>query len=387
MENKIIFRIEGPEISRLLSKLSEENLSLRNVKYISDTEIILCCHKKDFKIIEKFTKNKYRIEIRTESGVKQSLYKLKNRKATIAGVFLFVFLIFYQSLFISRIEITGLETVSQDEVMSVLTDNGIYVGCHKGSYDLEATEFDIFDRVKGFAWMELHEEGSTIIVDMVESKKVEEKETGPPSDIIATKEAYVEEIIALNGRKNVECGQQVKPGDILISGEIPNLIDDTKQMYVRSEGKVYGRCTYQMKREVSVSTEENSLTGKFMPGISIQFGDIKLDTSDFINFFDDYTINEKKLIDIDIPLPIKFSTLGINESEKTLRNMSLAEIKRNTEIEMLTDLKKNMGETGRIVKKDLQFRREENIIEVTGIFQVIEEIGREEPIIYERTEN
>ena len=31
---------------------------------------------------------------------------------------------------------------------------------------------------------------------------------------------------------------------------------------------------------------------------------------------------------------------------------------------MLKELKKNMGDTGRIVKKDLQFKEEENIIEM-----------------------
>ena len=93
------------------------------------------------------------------------------------------------------------------------------------------------------------------------------------------------------------------------------------------------------------------------------------------------------MIDIKIPLPVKISFIGINETAYKERERSLSEIKRSAEIEMLKELKKNMGDTGRIVKKDLQFKEEENIIEITGIFEVIEEIGGEEPIIYERTED
>ncbi|GEM_PF-5552354 len=45
-----------------------------------------------------------------------------------------------------------------------------------------------------------------------------------------------------------------------------------------------------------------------------------------------------------------------------------------------------MDKEARIANKDLQFSEEENIIVINGLFEVIEEIGREVPFTDERTE-
>lgn len=387
MREEINISIEGLEVNRLLGKCSSEGIGLRNVRYISGHKVTLTCSKEDFRKIDKYAKNKYLIEVLTERGPQAALNRLRSRKTAIAGIIIFITVIIYQSLFITRIDINGLETIERESVMKVLADNGIFAGCRRGDYDLEAAEFDIFDRVKGIAWMELHEDGGIITADIVESAKVEPAEEEEPLNIVALKEGYIEEVIALNGKNMVTKGQHVNPGDILISGEIVSKIDETAVRYVHAEGKVYARCIYVLTRTEPKIVEEEVTTGRFFPGVCLKFGDFTFDSSGIMNFFDTSYVKEKDIIDINIPLPVKISLTGTNETGMSSRERSLPEIQRSAEIALLKELKKNTGDSGRIANKDLQFKEEENIIEVTGIFEVIEEIGGEEPIIYERAEN
>lgn len=387
MREELTILIEGLEIHKLIDILNSEGIGLKGIRYISREKVQLVCEKKDFNIIEKLARNKYLITVQKEKGPKTKLSKLKYRKTTIAGIILFIAVIVYQSLFICKIEINGLASINEEEIYAVLEDNGVFIGCRRGDYDLEAIEYDMFDRVKGIAWMELHDEGGIVTVDIVESVKVDMTEEKDPQHIVAQKEGYIEEIIAVNGRTAVKKGQFVYPGDILISGEIPNRMDETQFRYVAASGQVYAKCIYAFEETENIIINEEVTTGKYFPGIYLRFGDFVFDPSNFLNSFKNYYINEQTIIDIKIPLPVKISFIGINETAYKERERSLSEIKRSAEIEMLKELKKNMGDTGRIVKKDLQFKEEENIIEITGIFEVIEEIGGEEPIIYERTED
>ncbi|MBQ4339872.1 MAG: sporulation protein YqfD [Firmicutes bacterium] len=387
MREELTILIEGLEIHKLLDRLNSEGVALKGIRYISREKVQFICAKKDIHIIDKFARNKYLITIQEEKGPKTKLTKLRNRKTTIAGVILFIAVIVYQSLFICKIEINGLNNINDEEVCKVLEDNGVFIGCRRGNYDLEAIEYDMFDRVKGIAWMELHDDGGIVTVDIVESVKVDITEEKEPQHIIAEKEGYIEEVIAKEGRTAVEKGQFVNQGDILISGEIQNRMDETLYRYVSAEGQVYARCIYAFTDTENIVIEEEVRTGKYFPGVYFRFGDFVFDSSCFMNSFKNYFVNERTLIDIKIPLPVKISLIGINETAYKERARSLPEIERYAEIEMLKKLKKNIGDTGRIVKKDLQFKEEENIIEITGIFEVIEEIGGEEPIIYERTED
>ncbi|MDO4482064.1 MAG: sporulation protein YqfD [Bacillota bacterium] len=387
MIEEIKISIEGLEINRLLVKFSDEGIELRKLTYISQNKITFVCKREVLPEIEKYAKNRFRIEILDERGLRTSLKKLAVRKTAVFGIILFTAVIIYQSLFITKIEINGVQSIEKDSVLKVLSDNGIYAGCRRGNYDLEAAEFDIFEKVKGIAWMELHEDGGIITAEIVESVKAEISKEEKPQNIVALKEGFIEEVIALNGKNMVSSGQHVNPGDILISGEIVSKIDETSVRYVHAEGKVFARCIYVLSRKEPKTAEEESLTGRFLPGVCIRFGDFTFDSSELTDVFKSKYVKEQPVIDINIPLPVKLTFKGENETCIMTRERSMPEIMRNAEIELIKELKKNITEGGRIANKDLQFKEEENIIEVKGIFEVIEEIGGEEPIIYERTEN
>ena len=117
MREELTILIEGLEIHKLIDILNSEGIGLKGIRYISREKVQLVCEKKDFNIIEKLARNKYLITVQKEKGPKTKLSKLKYRKTTIAGIILFIAVIVYQSLFICKIEVNGLASINEEEIL------------------------------------------------------------------------------------------------------------------------------------------------------------------------------------------------------------------------------------------------------------------------------
>ena len=99
-----------------------------------------------------------------------------------------------------------------------------------------------------------------------------------PCNIIASQDCTITEIVTASGTPVVKAGDDVKKGDILISGAV-YLYDDNNEVldtnYVSAEGTVYGICVYHYKDTVPLSCYSKEYTGNekellFLWCISVQ---------------------------------------------------------------------------------------------------------------------
>ena len=380
MKDKRKLLAEGIDCQKFIGKCAMKGISLMNIRYISDHSLTFFCYEEDYKRVEKLAGNMYRLTTLARSGPKNALYRArKSRKAEIFGIFLFAAILFYQNLFISQIEVVGCETIDEKEILSVLAQCGLYEGCRKNSYDPEDAEYMLYEMVDNIAWAELRTQGGLVTVDIAESVIVEPLEDDQPCDVVAEKEGIIEEVIAINGTAAVSPGEYVSQGAILISG-LNSVKEGEIQWLTHAQGDVFARTYHTLETQVSAAAEEPSVTGSFVPGIRIRFGDFSLDTSQIFEVYDHQLTNELSLVNTTVPLPIDLTILGINETQIELRERSQKEIQRMAEIQLLKELKKIIPEDAKIAKKDLKFTQEENIIKVTGVFEVIEEIGVQVPL-------
>lgn len=391
MKDKRKILAEGIDCQKFIGKCAAKGITLMQIQYLSDDSLTFFCYDEDYKKIEKAAGNMYRLTTLSVSGPRNSLVVAKkSRKAEILGMFLFAAILFYQNLFVSQIEILGCETIEEEKIRTVLQACGLYEGCRKNSYNPEDTEYMLYEMVDNIAWAELRTQGGLVTVDIRESVIVEPLEGEEPCDVIAEKEGIIENVIAINGTAAVKPGDYVSKGAVLISGH-QSVKEGEIQWLTHAQGEVMARTYHTLKTEVSAFAEEEAVTGSFVPGIRVLFGDFHLDTNALFQVYDHQLIRELTLLDTDVPLPVQLTVLGINETEITMRQRSEKEIQRLAEIQLLTELKKNMPEDAKIVKKDLKFTREENIIKVIGVFEVMEEIGIqisiEEPLLQNKDES
>ena len=90
-----------------------------------------------------------------------------------------------------------------------------------------------------------------------------------PKDIIASKDAIIKDIDAIQGEVLKNINDYVRKGDTIITGQI-KLYDEVKKN-IKAEGKVYGEVWYQASVEYPMTYYEEKLTGKVKKSIVFSF--------------------------------------------------------------------------------------------------------------------
>lgn len=164
---------------------------------------------------------------------------------------------------LATIEINVPAEISKQEVLQCLQEKGIQIGTWTASIDdeaLTATLKSKFD--EELAWAEVTLTGTTLVVDGAGF-------TGHPQiipytepcDVVAEKDGVIVAMDVKNGVKNVEAGQTVTAGDLLISGTVKNRYDETDTYQVHAHGTVTAATWYKATQVVTTLDAVRTRTG------------------------------------------------------------------------------------------------------------------------------
>lgn len=381
-------RIEGFEIHRLLSQCLKEGIGLRNIRILSDCEFTADVNGKDWLRLTRMAGSKYRLTVTREKGLKPLLIQMLSNRSAVAGVILFIIILFLQTSFISEIRVYGYESLTEREILEHLKDAGLYVGCSR-FVDPDRVEIEMYRKLGILSWIGITFKGGLAEVTVVEgTEPIEEVDESQPCHIIAVKEGYIEKVIAKEGKGEVEKGDFVHVGDVLISG-ILEIEDKTYSLdpeskvyrYVHADGEVYAKTVYRFICYQDVYKLEKRKTGKSIPGIRLTIGDRTLSTSGFITPFETSVYEEKKLIDILWPVPLELAVNRVSELELYRGKRTGEEVEKQAKRQARQLIQENVPQSAQIINKSLKFLPEENIIKVTIMVEALEQIGEKKPFI------
>ena len=169
-------------------------------------------------------------------GVRGFFSRLILKKGVVIGLFSVFLLTLLSSNTVFDIRVSGVENISEDTVLSALSDNGLSIGASWLLLDTERVESDVLARTDNIAWININRRGSVAYVE-VREKEVKEEPKYTYSSIVAKYDCVIEDITVLSGYAMVSVGDTVKRGDVLISG-VPN---EEGGDFVCAEGRVKGR--------------------------------------------------------------------------------------------------------------------------------------------------
>lgn len=245
-------RIDGCRSEKLLNKALSENLICRNISYHDETELYCTLSMADYQKLKKLAGHGYLLTIIKEGGARPGLKNLRMNKMMLCGMALFILFYLVQFSFVREIHVLGCETIPEDELRTVLEEEGLYEGCLK-TFDCDTIERRLFDAYEQIVWARVAYQGSFVQVEIAEgklqTKSVLNREM--PCHLIAEQDCYIEEVRTFKGRAKVEKGEFVPKGGILISGKVPiehptyPVEEDTPTYhYVHAEGEVTARVPY-----------------------------------------------------------------------------------------------------------------------------------------------
>jgi similar to stage IV sporulation protein len=132
--------------------------------------------------------------------------------------------------FIWNIEINGNLNITEDEINDFLKSEGVVIGMPKHSLDITQMEKNLRKQFDDITWVSAKLSGIRLQIDIKENDTniaEDMSEDEEPSSIEAEYDGTIVSIIVRNGIPNVNAGDVVEKGTLLVDGAIPIYNDDT----------------------------------------------------------------------------------------------------------------------------------------------------------------
>lgn len=217
----VIIRIRGYSPERFINLCANKNIYMWNIKKTPDGYICSMSVKAFFMLASIAHKTRCRVKIIKKVGLPFKMQKIMKRRMFLFGLILSIFIMLALSLFVWRIEIEGNLEYTNEAIIDFLADNNIRVGSIK--FKLNCSEIDnlLLDHSKKTIWVSSELKGTKLFIHIREGV---EPEISPaenrPCDLVATVDGTIISIITRRGTPMVKAGDEVKSGDILVSGTL-----------------------------------------------------------------------------------------------------------------------------------------------------------------------
>lgn len=310
MKNAFIYRfrsviklnIKGKNIERFIRRLINKKIELLNISYPNHNEVNIKVFKKDYSKIKEI-KTIYDIYVVDTYGLMKIKRVININKIILIFMILGIGLLVCLSNVIFKIEIVHTNKELRTLISKELELNGIKENSFKKGFDqLQKIKKVILSKHKDkIEWLEIENIGTKYIV-RVEERKLPNIEAGRDNrNIVASRGATIKSIDAKSGVIVKNINDYVRPGDVIISGQI--MLNDKVQKVVSAQGVVYGEVWYETKVEYPFVYKEIKTTGKKNQVLVFQFLNKKIELFNF-NPFKDKKSEGKILIENNF-LPIK----------------------------------------------------------------------------------
>lgn len=352
-KERVHIRIEGLRIDRLLDKAFRNGIHMKSVQPKSETELVCWISAEELTQLRRLAKSAYRITVLNSHGPAPFVRNLIRKPGLVLGCLIVCIMVGLQGFFIDTIQINGYGGIPEEELLACLAEEGIVRGALRTEIDWAKAEDKIYDTFPQVTWAQLVYSGRMVILNISEtshdvygidvpSEGTDEhssEEYGAEeqkyTDVVAACDGYVEKIQAYWGKAMVETGDYVEAGQILISGRMKSEKLEGDYL-VNARGQVWAIVPYSQ-----VFMQERYLWGEASSEASSE---------------ESSEAAPKNAV--------------VNKVEKTE-----AQAKKKVEQQIRAWAKENLPENAEIVKKSLKFSADGNIIKVSVLFEVRQQIG------------
>lgn len=205
-------------------------------------------------------------------GLPFFLVRYRKRRLFFAGIILCAALLKFYSVFIWDIHFEGNEKWTDSTLTDFLASEDVTPFMLKSRVDCQGIVKAIRKEYNDIVWVSASVDGSRLNIQIKENEdtfREEEKETGiqeqHPTDLVATADGVITEIVTRSGVPRVHVGDEVKKGDILVCGRIEVLSDSgevTGYQYQRSDADIYADTEMKYENTMPLTRQEKIYDGK-----------------------------------------------------------------------------------------------------------------------------
>ena len=234
----VTFTAKGGFTERFINLCSINGILLWDTSY-SDNILRSKCQIKSISKLRKAAKNSGVILRFTDSyGLYNDLKKQKDRLGLLIGAVFFVVFYTLMSCFVWTIDVSGNNTIPYDEIIEKADLCGLHIGTFKPLFDETAAANLLSSDSNGeISWCAFNIKGSRALIEIREQKaSLKDDNIIEPCNIISDSDGIILSIEVYEGVGEVNEGDAVNEGDLLINGVNDN--EDYSILFVEADGKI-----------------------------------------------------------------------------------------------------------------------------------------------------
>ena len=375
---------------RILNVCSARGIPLREPRFVGEEELAFSVDRRDWRRLRAACADLgAEAHIERVAGVPFFLGRLRRRYALLAGLAACVLLVALSSCFIWDFQVEGNGDVPREKILRVLAKNGV----RRGTFAYSIRQHDLCNRalpeLPELAWLTVNTRGcrATVVVRQ-RVPKPEIANESAPTNVIATRDALVTAVRALDGEAKVLPGTMVRKGQLLISGVVDT--DGVERpvvgtRWLAGKGTVEGRTWYELSTKIPLSFALKQPTGEESRSFAVLWGEkrakLSIKGTGNLSTECDKIISRKQwTLPGGLVLPvtwvtetrIPYETVHMERSRESARELGSAALERY--------LASQLGEGGEIVSTRVADAVQGDWLLVTLSAECHEQIGKVVPI-------
>ena len=377
--------IEGYYIERFINICGNEKITIWNLKRNKNVKLELNIGIKDLKKVAKIAKQtKCKMKIIKKRGLPFLFNRYRKRKLFFVFLLVIIIGLGISSNFVWNIQIVEEDKESIENLYQDVVESGLEIGKMKSKINTK----DVINKVRlkrnDIAWMGIELKGTNAIVKVVKATaKPEIVDDNEYCNIVSDKQGIITKINAQNGTIAVKVGDTVNVGTTLINGWMEGKY--TGLRYVHAKGEIQAKVWHTKNKKILYNATEKTETGNIENKYQIKINNFEINLSKRLSKFkiyDTIVLENKFKIFSDFYLPIslvKITNKEIKEEQKKYN----AEQAKDLGIEQLQkELDNEIEDKSKVVNKIINTYEKEDGIEVYVTYEVLEDIGTNEKIVF-----
>lgn len=375
----VTVQIEGFFTERFINLCRINNIRIWDVRNVVKGMMRFKMSIYDFKKLRMVArKTKCKVIIKDKKGLYFTFFKYRKRKLVALLIVLALLISIVCSTFVWKIDITGNENISKEQILATLKESGLYIGKSKIGLDKKEVINDLRVRMNDISWVGIELNGTKAEIEVVEKTKVAKENvqnTNTLGNIVAKKSGIITKIVPENGTAVFKEGSYIEKGTIAIEGTMYSKYIDPIKVIAR--GIVRANCEYMLQKEYLYNEVIKNETGKvkYTIGFTVNSKEFMLN---YLNKSKKYDITKHtKAISI-FGLEISFDWYECREYEEQTVEKTKEELeqmaKQDADQYLQNELLKNTTE-GTLANQEVEEIGIEGGIQFRTTFTINEEIG------------
>lgn len=377
--------VEGYYIERFINICKNQKVVIWNLKRKKNILLLLNIRTKDFREMCQIAKKvNCKVKILNKKGLPFLMNKYKKRKIFIVFLLIVVNCIWISSSFVWNVDIVEESGKEINNLRQDLENAGLKFGVPKSKIKSKEIINQIRLKRNDISWIGIELKGTNAIVKVAKAEeKPEIVDNSEYCNVVSNKTGVITKINVQNGMANVKKGDMIREGDILINGWMEGKYTGIR--YVHAKGEIEAKVWHTKSKKIPYTLTQTRQTGNEENKYGIKINNFQINFSKKYSKFKIYdTIETDSKIRIfsNFYLPISIVKTTYKETEQYTKKYTPKEAINLGVEELKKELEQEIQDKEKIVNKNVNTYEHENDVEVYVTYEVLENIGTNEKIVF-----